>query len=87
MPPRKPIRKNSAPKKRGPAPQYPWKSWVVQEKKTETTIKLKQGKDYKAQPHSLVVQLREKAKLHGVRISIKIDGPIVWVTRLGKRAA
>lgn len=55
--------------------KYPWERWFSQSR-----FRLRQGKHYTCQPHSMAQQVRTNAMYYGVSVSIRIRGDLIVVT-------
>lgn len=56
---------------------YPWELWF---KMNEFT--LRRGRDYNCQVHGMAVQIRQRAKDRGLRVSVLTQGDSLHVTVL-----
>ena len=57
--------------------RYPWDRWLGKKR-----IVLRRGRDYRCQPHSMGVQVRNAAAARGVHVSVKILEGEITVRRI-----
>jgi hypothetical protein len=55
---------------------YPWKEWFKRRK----TFRLKRGKHFDCQPHSMVAQIRKAATKYKVSVSVQVLENTIAVT-------
>ena len=60
--------------------RYPWEKWI----KVGQTVTLEKGKDFNGRIDTFAQQIRNRASLVGVRVSVKLsdDGDTVTVTTM-----
>ena len=55
--------------KRGPRPLYPWDDWFSRRRR----FRLRRGRHFLCQPHSMMFQLRNRAAQRGLALSVHIQ--------------
>lgn len=56
---------------------YPWDRWF----RHRGQLRLKRGKDYRCQPHSMSVLIRAKAQSRGLKVRVLINDDVVTIVR------
>jgi hypothetical protein len=59
---------------------HPWEVWF-----SKPSVRIKRGKQFTCQPHSMAVQVRNAAKLRGLRVSVLIQESVLAITVLNFR--
>jgi len=58
--------------------RHPWDKWLKRKK-----LILIRGRDFRCQPHSMSVMVRNAAYARGIRVSVRIDEDTLTVRRVG----